>query len=388
MRITVVGAGYVGMANALLLAQYHEVRVLDISTERIEMIQQGRSPVRDDEIEKWLAEGRVEFSTFIESQDALKGTELVLIATPTDYDTERNFFDTSSIESVIDEVREHAPVADVLIRSTVPVGYTLRLRERYGRSNIYFAPEFLREGHALWDSLHPSRIVVGNREEAGHRLAELFVEAAESEGVPVLLTDPTEAEAIKLFANTYLALRVAYFNELDSYAAVRHLDTKQIIKGICFDPRIGNSYNNPSFGYGGYCLPKDTKQLLANYEDVPQNLISAIVEANRTRKDFIANEVIKRKPKTVGVYRLTMKKNSDNFRSSAVLGVMERLRGKGIECLIYEPSLNKDTFQGYRVVNELVNFKKMCDLIIANRWHESLTDVRNIVYTCDVFGRD
>ena len=388
MKITVAGAGYVGMANALVLAQHHEVSVLDISTERVAMIEQGKSPVRDEGMERWLSEGRVGLSAFLDVEEALHKTELVLIATPTDYDAERNFFDTSSIECVIEEVLEFAPGADILIRSTVPVGYTLRLRERYGRENIYFAPEFLREGHALQDSLHPSRIIVGDKGEAGRRLSELLLEAAEVEEVPVLLTNPTEAEAVKLFANTFLALRVAYFNELDSYAVMKNLNPAEIIKGVCLDPRIGDYYNNPSFGYGGYCLPKDSKQLLANYEDVPQNLITAIVEANRTRKDFVTNEILKRKPKTVGIYRLTMKKNSDNFRSSAVLGVMERLRGKGTECIIYEPTLNKEIFQGFQAVNELAKFKGMCDLIIANRWHEALANVRDKVYTCDVFGRD
>ena len=388
MKITVAGAGYVGMANALVLAQRHKVRLLDISAERADMIRQGKSPVRDEGMEKWMSDRHVELAASTKEKEALHGAELVLIATPTDYDSERNFFDTSSIECVIEEALEFAPEADILIRSTIPVGYTIRLRERYGRENIYFAPEFLREGHALHDSLHPSRIIVGDKGDAGMRLSELFFDATEAGQVPVLLTNPTEAEAIKLFANTFLALRVAYFNELDSYAVMKKLNPSEIIKGVCLDPRIGDYYNNPSFGYGGYCLPKDSKQLLANYEDVPQNLITAIVEANRTRKDFITNEILKLKPKTVGVYRLTMKKNSDNFRSSAVLGVMERLRRKGVECLIYEPTLNKGTFQGYQVVNELVKFKEMCDLIIANRWHGALADACGKVYTCDVFGRD
>ena len=388
MKITVVGAGYVGMANALVLAQHHKVTVLDISTERVEMVRRGRSPVRDEGMEKWLSEGHVGLSAFTEADKAICGAELVLIATPTDYDVERNFFDTSSIECVIEEVLEFAPEADILIRSTVPVGYTLRLRERYSRENIYFAPEFLREGHALHDSLHPSRIIVGDKGEAGRRLSGLFLEAAEAEQVPVLLTNPTEAEAVKLFANTFLALRVAYFNELDSYAVMKGMNPAEIIKGVCLDPRIGDYYNNPSFGYGGYCLPKDSKQLLANYEDVPQNLITAIVEANRTRKDFIAGEILKRTPKTVGIYRLTMKKNSDNFRSSAVLGVIERLQVQGMKCIIYEPTLQENSFQGCAVLNDLPAFKESNSLIIANRWHERLADVREKVYTCDVFGRD
>ena len=388
MKITVVGAGYVGMANALVLAQHHKVTVLDISTERVEMVRRGRSPVRDEGMEKWLAKGHVGVAAFAKAEEALQGAELVLIATPTDYDAERNFFDTSSIERVIEEVLEFAPGADILIRSTVPVGYTLRLRERYGRENIYFAPEFLREGHALQDSLNPSRIIVGDKGEAGRRLSELFLGAAEAEQVPVLLTNPTEAEAVKLFANTYLALRVAYFNELDSYAVMKNLNPAEIIRGVCLDSRIGDFYNNPSFGYGGYCLPKDSKQLLANYEDVPQNLITAIVEANRTRKDFIAGEIMKRKPGTVGIYRLTMKKNSDNFRSSAVLGVVERLQAQGTECIIYEPTLQENSFRGCVVLNDLMSFKESCNLIIANRWHEALEDVRDKVYSCDVFGRD
>lgn len=388
LKITVAGAGYVGMANALVLAQKHEVRVLDISAERVAIIKQGQSPVRDEGMEKWLSEGRVRLSAFSEAWAALRGTELVLIATPTDYDAERNFFDTSSIECVIEEVLEFEPGADILIRSTVPVGYTLRLRERYSRENIYFAPEFLREGHALQDSLHPSRIIVGDKGAAGQRLSGLFVDAAEAKDVPVLLMGPTEAEAVKLFANTYLALRVAYFNELDSYAVTRNLNPEEIIRGVCLDSRIGDHYNNPSFGYGGYCLPKDSKQLLANYEDVPQNLITAIVEANRTRKEFIANEIIKRKPKTVGVYRLTMKKNSDNFRSSAVLGVMEKLRDRGLVCVIYEPALKETEFNGWTVENNILAFKNTSSIIIANRWYSELEDVREKVYTCDVFGRD
>lgn len=388
MKITVVGAGYVGMANSLMLAQLHEVRVLDISVERVAMIGQGQSPVREEGMERWLSEGRVRLTAFTEAEVALRDAELVLIATPTDYVVEKNFFDTSSIECVIGEVLDFAPNADILIRSTVPVGYTLRLRERYCKENIYFAPEFLREGHALQDSIHPSRIIVGDKGIAGKRLSDLFLEATDDDNVPVLLMDSTEAEAVKLFANTYLALRVAYFNELDSYAVIKKLCSKDIIKGVCLDPRIGDFYNNPSFGYGGYCLPKDSKQLLANYEDVPQNIITAIVEANITRKDFIAREILRREFKVVGIYRLTMKKNSDNFRSSAVLGVMEKLREQGIECLVYEPTLKEPIYMDCRVVNDLIKFKASSSLIIANRWHEALEDVREKVYTCDLFGRD
>ena len=388
MKISVVGAGYVGMANALVLAQHHEVRVLDISHERVSMIVQGKSPVHDEDMEKWLSEERVKLFAFTEAKQALQEADFVLIATPTDYSSEKNFFDTSSVESVINEVVVFAPTADILIRSTIPVGYTLRLRERYGRENIYFVPEFLREGQALHDSLYPSRIIVGDKGDAGRQISTIFIEAAEAVGVPVLLTGPTEAEAVKLFANTYLALRVAYFNELDSYAKVRHLNTKEIIKGVCLDSRIGNYYNNPSFGYGGYCLPKDSKQLLANYEDVPQKLITAIVEANRTRKDFIAAEIMNKHPKTVGIYRLLMKTNSDNFRSSAALGIIERLKANGIECLVYEPTLKVQEFQGSVVQNKLDVFKESSEIILANRWHEVLDDVREKVYTCDVFGRD
>ena len=388
MRITVAGAGYVGMANALVLARHHEVSVLDISAERVAMIGQGKSPVRDEGMEKWLSEGLVKLSAFSETRTALRGAELVLIATPTDYDMEKNFFDTSSIECVIEEVLEFAPRADILIRSTVPVGYTLRLRERYGRENIYFAPEFLREGHALRDSLNPSRIIVGDKGAAGKQISGLLLEAAEAKNVPILLMGPTEAEAVKLFANTYLALRVAYFNELDSYAVMKALNPEEIIRGVCLDPRIGDHYNNPSFGYGGYCLPKDSKQLLANYDNVPQNLITAIIEANHTRKDFVAKEILKRKPSTVGIYRLVMKNNSDNFRSSAVLGVIRRITEQGVKCFVYEPVLEEREFQRCIVLQDLEEFKASSEIIIANRWHEDLSDVREKVYTCDVFGRD
>lgn len=388
MKITVAGAGYVGLANALILAQNHEVSVLDISAERIALIKKRQSPIRDEEMEKWLSEGRVRLSAFTEAKQALKEADMVLIATPTDYSPERNFFDTSSIECVIEEVMEYAPAADILIRSTVPVGYTLRLRERYGRENIYFAPEFLREGHALYDSLHPSRIIVGDKGVAGKQISSLLLEAAEAKNVPILLMGPTEAEAVKLFANTYLALRVAYFNELDSYAIMKALNPEEIIRGVCLDPRIGDHYNNPSFGYGGYCLPKDSKQLLANYDNVPQNLITAIIEANHTRKDFVAGEILKRNPGTVGIYRLVMKNNSDNFRSSAVLGVIRRITEQGLKCFVYEPTLKEQEFQGCIVLQDLEEFKASSEIIIANRWHEDLVEVREKVFTCDVFGRD
>ncbi|MBE6101883.1 MAG: nucleotide sugar dehydrogenase [Selenomonas ruminantium] len=388
MKITVTGAGYVGMANALVLSKHHEISVLDISAKRVKMIIEGQSPVGDMGIDKWVKEGRIKIFADIDPKMALRGAELVIIATPTDYDTEKNFFDTSSIEDVIEESIEYAPSADILIRSTIPVGYTLRLREKYGRENIYFAPEFLREGSALHDSLNPSRIIIGDRGIAGKKLANLFLEAAEIENIPVLLTNPTEAEAIKLFANTYLALRVAYFNELDSYAEIRGLSTKDIITGVSMDPRIGDFYNNPSFGYGGYCLPKDSKQLLANYRDVPQNIITAIVEANRTRKEHIASEIIARNPGLVGIYRLTMKTASDNYRQSAVLDVMELLCGEGVPLLIYEPTCKNQSFQGHEVTHNLESFLNRADIIIANRWSEELAEVESKVYTRDLYGRD
>lgn len=388
MKITVVGAGYVGLANAIVLAQRHEISLLDILKEKTDKINEGEAPFRDEGIEDALKKSRERLFATTDAKKALQGAELVLIATPTDYDPERNFFDTSSIECVIEQAMKYAPKATLLIRSTIPVGYTERLRQQYHKEKIVFVPEFLREGHALHDSLHPSRIIVGDPSETGQWVASLLLENVVRKDVPVLCINPTEAEAIKLFANTYLALRVAYFNELASYAEMRHLNTKQIIKGVCLDPRIGDGYNNPSFGYGGYCLPKDSKQLLANYEDVPQNLISAIVEANRTRKDFVAYEVVKRKPTTVGVYRLTMKTGSDNFRSSAVLGVMERIRRYGIRCIIYEPVLKEDTFDGCPVVNDWKAFQARSDVIIANRWNEQLESVKEKVYTCDLFRRD
>lgn len=388
LKITVAGAGYVGLANALVLAQSHEVTLLDIVKEKTDKINAGKSPIRDVGIEEALRRNQERLSATTEAKGALQGAELVLIATPTNYDSERNFFDTSSIECVIEEAQQYAPKASLLIRSTIPVGYTEKVRTQYQREDIYFAPEFLREGHALHDSLHPSRIIVGDSSETGRWIASLLLENIATKDVPVLCCNSTEAEAIKLFANTYLALRVAYFNELDSYASMRHLDTRRIIEGVCLDPRIGDGYNNPSFGYGGYCLPKDSKQLLANYEDVPQNLISAIVEANRTRKDFIAQEVVKKSPKVVGVYRLTMKTGSDNFRSSAVLGVMERIRRYGIRCIVFEPVLKEDVFGGCPVVNDWKAFQARSDVIIANRWNEQLESVKEKVYTCDLFRRD
>ena len=388
MKITVAGAGYVGLANAIVLSQSHEVSLLDILQAKVDKINAGESPFHDEGIDDALKKNRERLFATTDAKEALKGAELVLIATPTDYDPERNFFDTSSIENVIELAIEYAPKAPILIRSTIPVGYTERLRRRYHKENILFAPEFLREGHALHDSLHPSRIIVGDIFETGQWIASLLLENIAKKDVPVLCINSAEAEAIKLFANTYLALRVAYFNELASYAEMRHLNTKQIIEGVCLDPRIGAGYNNPSFGYGGYCLPKDSKQLLANYEDVPQNLISAIVEANNTRKDFIAQEIIKKNPNVVGVYRLTMKTGSDNFRSSAILGVMERIRRYGIRCIIYEPTLQADTFAGCPVVNDWETFQAKSDLIIANRWHEVLDREKDKVYTCDLFRRD
>lgn len=388
MKIAVVGAGYVGLSNALLLAQHHEVTVLDILSEKVNMLNQGCSPIRDKEIETYLEHSRENFRATLNPEQAFPSAKYIIIATPTNYDPDKNFFDTASIEQAMEQIRTYNPLACCILRSTVPVGYTDSLQKKYPDQSIVFVPEFLREGHALYDNLHPSRIIVGEDSAVGRQVAALLSEGAVRKDVPVLYASPSEAEAIKLFANTYLALRVAYFNELDTYAAKRNLDTAKIIKGVCLDSRIGDNYNNPSFGYGGYCLPKDTKQLLANYHDVPQNLISAIVEANSTRKDFIAQEIVKKNPKVVGVYRLTMKTGSDNFRSSAVLGVIERIRRYGICCIIFEPVLKEDTFDGCPVVNDWEAFQAESDVIIANRWHEKLESVKEKVYTCDLFRRD
>ena len=388
MKITVIGLGYVGLANAILLAQHNEVTAVDIIPEKIEMINNRRSPIVDKEIEEYLFAKVQNLLATTDYEAALKDASYVVIATPTNYDPEKNFFDTSSVENAIEKVLLYQPQAVMVIKSTIPVGYVKHVREKYGVENILFSPEFLREGKALYDNLYPSRIIVGEKSERARRFAELLREGAVKKDMPVLLMNPTEAEAVKLFANTYLALRVAYFNELDSYAEIKEMDASQIIEGVCLDPRIGAHYNNPSFGYGGYCLPKDTKQLLANYEDVPQNIMRAIVEANHTRKDHIADMILEKHPKVVGIYRLTMKMESDNFRQSAIQGVMRRLRGKGAEVVIYEPALKEESFDGFRVIRDLETFKRMADVIAANRITDELKSVSEKVYTRDIYVRD